>query len=458
MSEKSLPKISIIIPAYNSAGSIERAVKSALSQTYADIEVVVVNDGSSDATEEIVKSMADKDPRVRLFTKENAGVSAARNDGIMAAQGEWFVTLDADDYIDRDMIEALYEAVERTDADTVLCGFRMVYEDGKKSVFKVDDDYTDEKATFLDEMFVELYDKHMISTHSNQLFNMKLVRMNRILYDEKLAVNEDIDYVLRYLRFCKSIGVIKGAYLNYVQQDEGKSLNTTFQSYGVASSLLVLRDYNELFEGIEASDETIDDINNRMFMHICSFVGLMYYRSDYSDERKLAEIRELCEKEEFDDLLEDLKPNSVKNSVAAWLLRNGLFKQYHSLCLRLYKGQQKLVTNKPDEESTPDTAYRLLDIYSDVNASDSETYKKAARDGAAEKGSADSELHTDNMSESVDTDVIMKALEKSAEDMAEKRPGEAKSKETLTEKKKENTSVTMEDILTVREILSEKKC
>ena len=155
--------------------------------------------------------------------------------------------------------------------------------------------------------------------------------------------------------------------------------------------------------------------------------------------------------------MEDLKPNGVKNSVAAWLLRNGLFKQYHSLCIRLYKGQQKLVTNKPDE-STPDTAYRLLDIYSDVNASDSDTYQKAARDGAAEKGSADSELHTDNMSESVDTDVIMKALEKSAEDMAEKRPGEAKSKETLTEKKKENTSVTMEDILTVREILSEKKC
>ena len=62
------------------------------------------------------------------------------------------------------------------------------------------------------------------------------------------------------------------------------------------------------------------------------------------------------------------------------------------------------------------------------------------------------------MSESVDTAVIMKALEKSVEDMAEKRPGEAKRKETLTEKKKENTSVTMEDILTVREILSEKKC
>ncbi len=457
MSEKSLPKISIIIPAYNSADSIERAVKSALSQTYADIEVVVVNDGSSDDTEKIVKAMADKDPRVRLFTKENAGVSAARNDGIMAAQGEWFVTLDADDYIDRDMIESLYDAVERTDADTVLCGFRMVYEGGKKSVFRVDDDYTDEKATFLDEMFVELYDKHMISTHSNQLFNMKLVRMNRILYNERLSVNEDIDYVLRYLKFCKSIGVIKGAYLNYVQQDEGKSLNTTFQSYGVASSLLVLRDYNELFEGVNASDETIDDINNRMFMHICSFVGLMYYRSDYSDERKLAEIRELCEKEEFDDLLEDLKPNSIKNSVAAWLLKNGLFRQYHSLCLKLYRGQERIVTNRPDE-STPDTAYRLLDIYSDVNASEAEVSTDNAKRGAAEKGSSDSEMSADNISESVDTDIIMKALEKSAEDMAEKRRGEAERKETLTDRRKENTSVTMEDILTVREILSEKKC
>ncbi len=453
MSENNLPKISIIIPAYNSGGSIERSVNSALSQSYPDIEVVVVNDGSADDTEERVKAIADRDSRVRLFTKKNAGVSAARNDGIMAAQGEWFVTLDADDYIDSDMIEALYNAVERTDADTVMCGFRMVYEDGKKSVFKVEDDYTDDKSTFLDEMFVELYDKHMISTHSNQLFNMKLVRMNRILYNEKLAVNEDIDYVLRYLKYCSTIGVIKGAYLNYVQHDDGKSLNTTFQSYGVASSLLILRDYNELFDGIKASDETIDDINNRIFMHICSFVGLMYYRSDYSDERKLLEIKELCEKEEFDDLLEDLKPNSVKASAAAWLLKNGLFKQYHSLCNALYKNKARAVTNRHDD-GTPDMPYRLLGIYSDVNAADAAASEKPETEPSAKRSNGD-KLQS-GAADAVDTDVIMQALEKSAEDMAGKRRNEHCANKTLTDKRKEGTSVTMEDILKVRSILSEK--
>lgn len=453
MSEKNLPKISIIIPAYNSGGSIERSVNSALSQSYPDIEVVVVNDGSADDTEERVKAIADRDSRVRLFTKENAGVSAARNDGIMAAQGEWFVTLDADDYIDSDMIEALYNAVERTDADTVMCGFRMVYEDGKKSVFKVEDDYTDDKSTFLDEMFVELYDKHMISTHSNQLFNMKLVRMNRILYNERLAVNEDIDYVLRYLKYCSTIGVIKGAYLNYVQHDDGKSLNTTFQSYGVASSLLILRDYNELFDGINASDETIDDINNRIFMHICSFVGLMYYRSDYSDERKLLEIKELCEKEEFDDLLEDLKPNSVKASAAAWLLKNGLLKQYHALCCALYKNKTRAVTNRCDD-STPDMPYRLLGIYSDVNAADTAALDKPETEASRKRGSSD--FLQSGADDAVDTDVIMQALEKSAEDIAGKRRDEHSVNKTLTDKRKESTSVTMEDILKVRSILSEK--
>ena len=83
MSETGLPKISVIIPAYNSGGTIERAVNSALLQTYSDIEVIVVNDGSVDDTEERVREIIKKDPRVRLFTKKNAGVSAARNDGIM---------------------------------------------------------------------------------------------------------------------------------------------------------------------------------------------------------------------------------------------------------------------------------------------------------------------------------------------------------------------------------------
>ena len=285
------PLVSVIIPAYNSEETIERAVWSVLDQDYGNLEVIVVDDGSADDTSEIVHELMEEDERVRLLRKPNGGVSAARNDGIRAAFGEWFVTLDADDYIDQGMIRRLVETAEETTADTVLCGFRMVYDNGRKKAFRVEEDYTDDKEEFIDAMFVELYDRHLISTHSNQLYSMEIVRKNRILYNERLSVNEDIDFVLRYLRYCETISVIRGVYLNYVQQETGKSLNTTFQQYGISSSLLVLRDCDALFSDLNLSDHVYDEMNNRMLMHICSFVGLMYYRSGYSDEDKIKQLR-----------------------------------------------------------------------------------------------------------------------------------------------------------------------
>lgn len=451
MNEQAFPKISVIIPAYNSGETVTRAVNSALSQSYPDIEVIVIDDGSSDDTSEKVRQIAENDERLRLIIKPNGGVSAARNDGIMAAQGEWFVTLDADDYIDKEMIEALYEAVIRTDADTVICGFRMVYDDGKKSVFKVDDDYTDDRDVFIDNMLTDLYDKHMISTHSNQLYNTAIVKKNRIFYNEKLAVNEDIDYVLRYLKYCRTIGVIKGAYLNYVQHGYGESLITTFQNHGIASSLLVLKDSNELLFESKASDETIDEMNNRLFLHICSFVGLMYYRSGYSDERKLAEIRELGEKEEFEDLLEDLRPKGVKAMIAAWLLKNGMYEAYHKLCIKLYSSQKKVVTGGGAVSETPDVPYRELGIYSSVN--DDEHGAEMTEQGTQ----AADEKAPETPAEAIDTDFIMQALEKSADEQAAHGSVRSKKKrpaEPLPEPG--STQVTMEDILEVRKLLSEK--
>lgn len=354
------PLISVIIPAYNSEYTIERAVWSALDQTYENIEVIVVDDGSSDDTSDIVRELMEEDDRVRLLRKENGGVSAARNDGILAARGRWFITLDADDYIDEEMIRRMWETAEETNADTVLCGFRMVYDNGRKTAFKADEDYTDDKQEFIDALFVELYDRHLISTHSNQLYSMDIVRRDRILYNERLAVNEDIDFVLRYLRSCQTISVIRGVYLNYVQQETGKSLNTTFQQYGISSSLIVLRDCDALFFDLDLSDRVYDEMNNRLLMHICSFVGLMYYRSGYSDEDKFKQLEKLCEQEDFQQLLADTRPKGLKMRIAHFLLKNGMIRQYHSLCKIFYRTKPGV---SPEEGSVKvtDDGYDLLE-------------------------------------------------------------------------------------------------
>lgn len=99
--------ISVIIPAYNSEDCLERCVKSVCAQTYRDIEIIIVDDGSTDSTFALAKSLSEEDPRIRVFTQPNAGTSAARNLGLREARGEYIGFVDADDYVEPFMYEKL---------------------------------------------------------------------------------------------------------------------------------------------------------------------------------------------------------------------------------------------------------------------------------------------------------------------------------------------------------------
>ncbi len=342
-------KVSIIIPAYNSESTVERAVSSALSQSYANIEVIVVDDGSSDRTAETVERLASKDGRVKLIRKANGGVSSARNAGIRAAQGEWFITLDADDYIDSDMVEKLYRDVSLYETDVSICGFRRVFDNGKKEVRRSDVDFQGTLEEFLNTVFINLFDEQLIHTHSNKLYRTSLVRDKELYYTEGMNINEDICFSLRYLRHCRSVSVVKEAYLNYVQHGQGESLVTKYNENGLETCFDVLRAYDELFDSCNVDDEIINAMNNRIFFHICGFAGMPYYKTDCSDEEKLQMIRKLSEREDFRRLIAQTDPIGLKNSVALFLFKHNKPGLYHRLCKLLYRG--KLYTSRRPEES-----------------------------------------------------------------------------------------------------------
>lgn len=123
-----MPKISVIIPLYNKEPIIERSLRSVLYQDYNDFEVIVVNDGSTDKSADIVRSI--NDSRIRLIEQENGGPSKARNTGVQHTKGEWIVFLDADDELLPDALYNMYNAINYcTDAD--LVDFNRVFFDGK---------------------------------------------------------------------------------------------------------------------------------------------------------------------------------------------------------------------------------------------------------------------------------------------------------------------------------------
>ena len=119
------PKISVIIPAYNAETYLESCVRSALQQTYQNLEILLIDDGSTDSTWEICRRLAAADSRIRSIHKQNGGVSSARNAGIEAASGEMLTFVDGDDELKENGLEALIEAQQRTGADIVAAWYDM---------------------------------------------------------------------------------------------------------------------------------------------------------------------------------------------------------------------------------------------------------------------------------------------------------------------------------------------
>lgn len=125
------PLISIVVPVYNVEKYLAGCVESILGQRYANLEVLLIDDGSTDKSPQVCDAYALKDPRVRVVHQANAGLSAARNAGIERAAGGLIGFIDSDDTISADMFDRLYTALVTSDADISLCGIRYVSEDGK---------------------------------------------------------------------------------------------------------------------------------------------------------------------------------------------------------------------------------------------------------------------------------------------------------------------------------------
>lgn len=119
-----MEKISLIIPAYNEGNYIEKCLKSIISQTYQNLEIIIVNDGSTDNTLEVVNSFAKRDDRIRVFSKNNGGVSSARNFGLDQSTGNLIGFVDPDDFIDEQIYQKLQSLLSQYDADIACCHLR----------------------------------------------------------------------------------------------------------------------------------------------------------------------------------------------------------------------------------------------------------------------------------------------------------------------------------------------
>ncbi len=127
-------KISIVVPIYNAEKYLDRCIQSILNQSYKDLEIILIDDGSTDSSNKICNNYQKRDNRIKFISQKNEGVSAARNRGISEATGEFIGFVDSDDYIQPNMYETLYGLINKYNCDISICGYFIEYPEYTKKV------------------------------------------------------------------------------------------------------------------------------------------------------------------------------------------------------------------------------------------------------------------------------------------------------------------------------------
>ena len=206
-----MPKVSVIIPLYKTEKYVEKCIRSVMSQTLEDIEIICVDDCSPDASADIVEKLAKSDERIRLIRHEkNLGLGGARNTGILAATAEYIASVDSDDYIDENMLEHLVAGTHGGHFDVVCCGYDRVDEDGNvlgehlRKVTTIDPIPTDQNP-------------YKISNPAfwNKLWRRKLYVENEIFFPNHIYY-QDAATTPRIYTYTKNINFIGGGYYKYL--------------------------------------------------------------------------------------------------------------------------------------------------------------------------------------------------------------------------------------------------
>ncbi len=251
-------KLSIIVPVYNGEKTIKRAIESLLKQT-TPVDIIVVNDGSKDNTEEIVLDLKKNNDNIYYFYKENSGISDSRNFGVDKVETEFFGFLDSDDTVKEDMAEKMLCAIE--DNDICISNFTWVYEDGKRKEAK-DIGYKN-KHEIIEKMFSTLW---------NKIYRTSWFRETNIKFPSGLRY-EDTSLLIRLAYYMDKVSYVNESFVDYYQLNG--SITHTY-NININDMISVFKGIKEFYEDKNAYEEYKEELE---YLTIRFFLGSSYLRA-----------------------------------------------------------------------------------------------------------------------------------------------------------------------------------
>ncbi len=207
-------KISVIIPAYNAENTIEECINSVINQSYKDIEIIVIDDGSLDNTSKIINKIAEKNKNLKIIKQKNQGASVARNTGIQNASGEFIMFIDADDAILPKMIETLVDYQKKYKVDLVKSGICKILDSNKKIFDTCKKNLLYYSKDEIYRNFFEIF-SNGLNSPVGKLYKLSIIKENAVYFSKELELSEDLHFNLHYLEVINSALFITEVFYQY---------------------------------------------------------------------------------------------------------------------------------------------------------------------------------------------------------------------------------------------------
>lgn len=328
--ENPSPKVSVIVPVYNVEHYLAKCLDSLVNQSLQNIEIIIVNDGSKDGSGNIIQQYSEKySDKIKAFTKENGGLSDARNFGIDQATGDYLGFVDSDDYVSGTMFEDMLNLAEKNDAEMVVCNIQKVNENGNVT----------QKLTQIPNM----PEKIVLEKHFSVFSDLSYFACNK-LFKRELFINkrfkkgvhfEDIQLIPQLLLECKILAQTQSFHYQYLERAD--SISKTHNERGL-DILKAVEDVEEVFKNSKYSSKTKELKGFQILEGIYTFLAYLAFVKNETQFYKMAqELKDFVEKR--DVKMKDILCYSRfgKNYLLSLPLKKKIF------YLLFFTGQKKMI-------------------------------------------------------------------------------------------------------------------
>lgn len=314
--------VSLIVPIYNAEEYLTNCIDSILKQTYNNIELVLVNDGSIDRSGLICEEIRAKDSRVKVIHTKNSGPSAARNSGILVSEGDFLQFVDADDHIDNTMVHELLSVCDKK-VDLVLCGYYKNGVESKQIIPNSEGVYT---LTEFMTRFPKLFKQNFINSPGNKLYRTNIIKENAIKFNANINNGEDLLFNIEYIKQCRFISSVKLPLYHYNILANPSSLTKEYKENFFESRKLIFKNLKDLLEDYTKELPHIKKLLEDTYSEylLSSITNLFHAESQLNRDEKRKQLSEIMEDKWVVENIENIEKNKLRGIIIRFLLKHKL--------------------------------------------------------------------------------------------------------------------------------------